>query len=134
MAHKIKILVVGSFPTTSIPGQEAQTASGYDEATELLTREDFDYIIIDAVIDTTNGHELLKFIQKSSNTPTMVRHDSHVVTITTPDGDITDWYIPTSLRAFFKFAVFCNRSKENEHDFIRNWIEGEPETHNQRCA
>jgi hypothetical protein len=96
-----KILVVGNFPTKSLTGHQVQTASGYDEAIEILKTEDFDVIIMDAVIDTTAGHAFMAHVRDHKVTPTVVRYQQPQVFIPTV---ARTWRIPTSVDACFPFA------------------------------
>jgi CheY-like chemotaxis protein len=96
-----KILVVGNFPTKSLTGHQVQTASGYDEAIEMLKMEDFDVIIMDAVIDATPGHAFIAYVRDHKVTPTIVRYAEPRVNI--PSAKKT-WQIPISIDACFPFA------------------------------
>jgi Response regulator receiver domain len=95
------ILVVGNFPTNSLTGHQVQTASGYDEAIEILKTEDFDVIIMDAVIDTTAGHAFISHIRDHKVTPTIVRYQHPHVFIPTV---AKMWQILPSIEACFPFA------------------------------
>lgn len=92
------ILVVGNFPTTSLTGHQVKTASGYDEAIELVNTNHFDVIIMDAVIGTTAGHETLKRFRDHHPVPTILRYRTPTITIT----DINkDWNVLPSVAACF---------------------------------
>ena len=105
---KKRILVVGNFPTTSLTGQQVTTASGYDQAIEMLSMEDFDIIIMDAVIGATNGLELLKHIRKTTKSPTIVRYEKSVVYL---PKDGRDWNIPIFVQAHCPFATLSQAGR-----------------------
>lgn len=119
-----KILVVGNFPTTSLTGHQVLTASGYDEAIEILKTNSFDVIIMDAVIGTTDGRGLLMYILDHKQTTTIVRYHQETFYLTTHRRD---WHIPSSVRAMFPFAVLvcekhdeCRRTACKAYELLQN--------------
>jgi len=133
MAH---ILVVGNFPATSISGHRVQTVSGYDEGIEMLKQTDFDFIIIDAVIGTTNGHAFLKWMSDKDPVPTLVRHQEPTVAITKPDNTPGTWYLESCFKHVYKFADLLDLStlEIDERDFVKNWMNRRRSPGKQACA
>lgn len=95
------ILVVGHFPTKTLTGHQVQTVSGYDEAIEMLKNERFDVIIMDAVIDTTNGYDFLVFIRDNGGIPTIVRYREPSYYLPAYGRS---WIIANTLGSVFSFA------------------------------
>jgi hypothetical protein len=135
-----KVLVVGNFPTTSLTGHQVLTASGYDEATEMLKESSFDVIIMDAVIGTTNGHSFLQKIRDLNETrqknklpdlPILVNHSADKVYIVV-DGEQRVWNLGPSMCSFGN-ATFVNTSTPSWKDTVANWL-AEPRRLSRKAA